>query len=154
MFFFSSAVGGDSGAWVIENARGRVCGHVLAWCARNRLAYICPMQVLLEDIKRTLGARKIYLPGSEEEEQQRRRQSQSQVIVGQSPTKSEMELGRGGGVGVGGRKNGFELPDIMSLDLSGKGEPEKENIPVLRSRLQDSPSRLEFLGGRTGQMAR
>jgi len=42
----------------------------------------------------------------------------------------------------------------MSLDLTGKGEPEKENIPVLGGRLQDSPSRLEFLGGRTGQMAR
>lgn len=135
-------VGGDSGAWVIENSRGRVCGHVLAWCARNRLAYICPMEVLLEDIKHTLGARKIYLPGSEEE--------QNQIIMGQSPTKPELELD----CKVPRRKNGFELPDIMSLDLTGKGEPEKENIPVLGSRLQGSPSRLEFLGGRTGQMAR
>ena len=100
------------------------------------------MEVLLEDIKRTLGAQKIYLPGSEEE--------QNQIIMGQPPTKPELELD----CKVPRRKNGFELPDIMSLDLTGKGEPEKENIPVLGSRLQDSPSRLEFLGGRTGQMAR
>ncbi|KAH7113305.1 hypothetical protein B0J11DRAFT_572774 [Dendryphion nanum] len=60
-------VGGDSGAWVIQNNTHRVIGHVLAWCERNRIAYICPMQVLLEDIKRTLGAKRIYLPGSVEQ---------------------------------------------------------------------------------------
>ncbi|KAK7511725.1 uncharacterized protein IWZ02DRAFT_93454 [Phyllosticta citriasiana] len=58
-------VGGDSGAWVIDNEHGRVCGHVLAWCGRSRVAYICPMEVLLEDIKRTLGAKQICLPGQE-----------------------------------------------------------------------------------------
>ncbi|KAJ4315819.1 hypothetical protein N0V94_005771 [Neodidymelliopsis sp. IMI 364377] len=60
-------VGGDSGAWVIQNNSHRVVGHVLAWCQRNHIAYICPMEVLLEDIKRTLGAKRIYLPGSDEQ---------------------------------------------------------------------------------------
>jgi hypothetical protein len=60
-------VGGDSGAWVIDNDQGRVCGHVLAWCERNAIAYICPMEVMLEDIKRTLGAKRICLPGCEED---------------------------------------------------------------------------------------
>jgi hypothetical protein len=60
-------VGGDSGAWVIDNDQGRVCGHVLAWCERNAIAYICPMEIMLEDIKRTLGARRVCLPGGEEE---------------------------------------------------------------------------------------
>ncbi|KAJ9666187.1 hypothetical protein H2201_003621 [Coniosporium apollinis] len=61
-------VGGDSGAWVIDNEHGRVCGHVLAWCNKNAVAYICPMEVLMEDIKRTLEAQKVSLPGADEEE--------------------------------------------------------------------------------------
>jgi hypothetical protein len=64
---FPSTVGGDSGAWVIDNLQGRVCGHVLAWCEKNRIAYICPMEILIEDMKRTLGAQRIYLPGGEED---------------------------------------------------------------------------------------
>lgn len=62
-------VGGDSGAWVVQNGRHKVVGHVLAWCQKNSIAYICPMEVLLEDIKRTLGAKRIYLPGSAEQTQ-------------------------------------------------------------------------------------
>ncbi|EMD63458.1 hypothetical protein GGP41_005886 [Bipolaris sorokiniana] len=60
-------VGGDSGAWVVQNGKHKVVGHVLAFCHKNRIAYICPMEVLLEDIKRTLGAKRIYLPGSMEQ---------------------------------------------------------------------------------------
>jgi hypothetical protein len=56
-------VGGDSGAWVISNDDGRVCGHVLAWCSRNRWAYIIPMEVTVADIEATLGA-SVRLPGS------------------------------------------------------------------------------------------
>jgi hypothetical protein len=56
-------VPGDSGAWVFDKTTGRVCGHVLAWSEQSRTAYISPMQVLLEDIARTLGARKVILPG-------------------------------------------------------------------------------------------
>jgi hypothetical protein len=62
-------IGGDSGAWVIDNERGRVCGHVLAWCERNSIAYICPAEVLLDDMKRTLGAARICLPGSSVDEE-------------------------------------------------------------------------------------
>lgn len=57
-------VGGDAGAWVIQNGTGLVCGVVLAWCHRDHIAYIMPMEVILEDIKRTLGATAVYLPGS------------------------------------------------------------------------------------------
>lgn len=58
------AVGGDSGAWVMDNASGRVCAHVLAWSARNSIAYIAPMEVLLNDMAHTLGA-KVALPDSQ-----------------------------------------------------------------------------------------
>ncbi|KAL0258117.1 hypothetical protein SLS55_007289 [Diplodia seriata] len=83
-------VGGDSGAWVIDNEHGRICGHVLAWCDRNHVAYICPMQVLLEDIKRTLGAERVLLPGQQEEDAESIR----------SPV-----------------KGGFDLPDIKQLSI-------------------------------------
>ncbi|KAK4542503.1 hypothetical protein LTR36_006755 [Oleoguttula mirabilis] len=53
-------VGGDSGAWVISNDDGKVCGHVLA--SKKGRTFICPMDLLLEDIKQTLGARQVALP--------------------------------------------------------------------------------------------
>lgn len=39
---------------MIDNASNRVCAHVLAFSERNNTAYIAPMDVLLEDISRTL----------------------------------------------------------------------------------------------------
>ncbi|TPX10409.1 uncharacterized protein E0L32_008628 [Thyridium curvatum] len=56
---------GDSGAWLVERANGRLCGHVLAWSERKKVAYICPMDVLLLDIAETLGAAEVRLPGGE-----------------------------------------------------------------------------------------
>ena len=57
---------GDSGAWVVDNKDGRACGHVLAWSSKKRVAYICPMDVLVRDIGETLNATSISLPGGEE----------------------------------------------------------------------------------------
>lgn len=48
-------VGGDSGAWVIDNASGGVCGHVTAYSETMEYATIAPMEVLLHDIEQTLG---------------------------------------------------------------------------------------------------
>ncbi|KAI4181240.1 MAG: hypothetical protein L6R41_006737 [Letrouitia leprolyta] len=57
-------MGGDSGAWVIDNATGGVCAHVLAWSERNNTAYVAPMEVLFEDMAQTLGA-DVTLPEQE-----------------------------------------------------------------------------------------
>lgn len=56
---------GDSGAWVVGSDGGELCGHVLAWSQRKRVAYICPMDVLLLDIAQTLDALEVRLPGGE-----------------------------------------------------------------------------------------
>lgn len=56
---------GDSGAWIVSRSGGELCGHVLAWSQRKRVAYICPMDVLLLDIAQTLDAREIRLPDGE-----------------------------------------------------------------------------------------
>ena len=77
---FIFIVGGDSGAWVIDNKDGRVCGHVLAWCERNAMAYICPMDVLLEDMKHTLKAKRVCLPGSVEDQTDRSMTEVSQSL--------------------------------------------------------------------------
>lgn len=61
----SFGIGGDSGAWVVSNDDGKVCGHVLA--SRKGRTYICPMDLLLEDIKATLGAESVALPAPEEQ---------------------------------------------------------------------------------------
>ena len=58
-------MGGDSGAWVIDNATGGVCAHVLAWSERNHTAYVAPMEVLFEDMAQTLGA-DVSLPEQEQ----------------------------------------------------------------------------------------
>ncbi|EMC94187.1 hypothetical protein BAUCODRAFT_26369 [Baudoinia panamericana UAMH 10762] len=55
-------VGGDSGAWVVGNDDGKVCGHVVA--SRRGRTYICPMELLLKDIKETLKASSVALPGA------------------------------------------------------------------------------------------
>ena len=49
-------VGGDSGAWVIDNATGGVCGHVTAYSQFWEYATIAPMEVMLHDMEEILGA--------------------------------------------------------------------------------------------------
>ncbi|KAM0073127.1 hypothetical protein ACKRZS_013988 [Fusarium odoratissimum] len=56
---------GDSGAWIVSRDEGQLCGHVLAWSQRKRVAYICPMDVLLWDIAETLEAHEVKLPGGQ-----------------------------------------------------------------------------------------
>ncbi|KAL8706111.1 MAG: hypothetical protein Q9201_000813 [Fulgogasparrea decipioides] len=57
-------MGGDSGAWAIDNATGGVCAHVLAWSERCNTAYVAPMEVLFEDMARTLRV-DVTLPGQQ-----------------------------------------------------------------------------------------
>ncbi|KAF2464351.1 uncharacterized protein BDR25DRAFT_272081 [Lindgomyces ingoldianus] len=144
-------VGGDSGAWVIQNNSHRVCGHVLAWCERNNLAYICPMEVLLEDIKRTIGAKRISLPGSTEEALHFPSRSNGKGIADQEFKVEEIEVGVEG-LGIvdsavdmtrpsAGARPYRELPLLVT-----SGESDKENLPVLRSRV------LRMKEGRSGQL--
>lgn len=56
---------GDSGAWIVERKNGQVCGHVLAFSQRKKVAYICPMDVLLLDIAEALEATEVKLPGGQ-----------------------------------------------------------------------------------------
>ena len=58
-------VGGDSGAWVIDNATGGVCGHVTAYSEFWEYATIAPMEVLLHDMEDMLGA-SVSLPDSDD----------------------------------------------------------------------------------------
>lgn len=55
--------GGDSGAWVFDDETGAVCGHVLAYSEASGVAYIAPMDIMLQDMERVLG-RKVTLPSS------------------------------------------------------------------------------------------
>ena len=43
-----------------------MCGHVLAYSENKGVAYICPMDMMFDDIKRTLGADSIGLPSNNE----------------------------------------------------------------------------------------
>ncbi|KAH6643753.1 hypothetical protein C7974DRAFT_4693 [Boeremia exigua] len=141
-------VGGDSGAWVIQNNSHRVVGHVLAWCQRNHIAYICPMEVLLEDIKRTLGAKRIYLPGSDEQRAFVRQQQQGQKkairdcsAIGQLESAVQ-------GLGIvdshdsavdmrsafGSSSSARRRLDLSPLNTSSSSESDKENRLVLKGK--------------------
>jgi hypothetical protein len=145
-------VGGDSGAWVVQNGTHRVIGHVLAWCERNHIAYICPMDVLLDDMKRTLGAKRVYLPGSAEEARYLSRMNGKHIVQKEDSKIEELEIAvEGLGIvdsavdmtqAVGGaRRSRLELPPINT-----SGESDKENLPVLRSRM------IKVKEGRGGQL--
>jgi hypothetical protein len=157
-------VGGDSGAWVIQNGSHRVVGHVLAWCERNHIAYICPMEVLLEDIKRTLGANRIYLPGSSEEAKyigQRSRRSRN-MIGNEDSLVNELELAvEGLGIMDSGvdrtqapaaRRSRVELPHLTT-----SGDADKD-LGLLRSRVitvkEGRGGQLEMVGAHSPILAR
>lgn len=146
-------VGGDSGAWVIQNNSHRVVGHVLAWCQRNHIAYICPMEVLLEDIKRTLGAKRIYLPGSAEQRAFIRQQQQGhKKALRASSAIGDLESAvQGLGIvdshdsavdmraaiseGESSKRSRSDLsPSPLHTSSSGSSESDKENCRVLKGK--------------------
>lgn len=116
------------------------------------------MEVLLEDIKRTLGAKRIYLPGSAEEAKYLARTNGKHINHKEESKVEELELGIEG-LGIvdsaldmrramsaspsarGGRGGRLELPPIQT-----SGESDKENLGVLRSR------RIKVKEGRGGQL--
>ena len=57
----SNIVPGDSGAWIYDPVHRQLCGHVLAWADKSKTAYIAPMEVLFDDIRRTLNADRVTL---------------------------------------------------------------------------------------------
>jgi hypothetical protein len=63
------AVPGDSGAWIYNSSTLQLCGHVLAWSDKRKTAYIAPMEVLFDDIKKTLDAEDVSLPNPAEHAQ-------------------------------------------------------------------------------------
>ena len=92
-------VGGDSGAWVFSNDDGRVCGHVVA--SRRGRTYICPMDLLLEDIKTTLDATEVSLPivtGVEDEE---RTDEETEQALREAVKSLNLQESESGGVAVG-----------------------------------------------------
>jgi hypothetical protein len=145
-------VGGDSGAWVIQNDTHRVIGHVLAWCERNHITYICPMEVLLEDIKRTLGAKRIYLPGSAEEAKNMARLSKHRIKHEKEDSKIEGVKVAFEGLGIVDptvERVGMGVPARSRLGLpplQTSGDSDKENMSVLRSRV------IKVKEGRGGQL--
>lgn len=139
-------VGGDSGAWIVQNGTHQVVGHVLAWCQRNHIAYLCPMEVLLEDIKRTLGATRIYLPGSAEQNKWKAKRVASVGV-------EELEE-RVNGLGI--HDSAVDMRSTLSTappsssspgvwmrnaarinfpPMGSGGESDKENLPALRSSI-------------------
>lgn len=164
---------------MIDNERGRVCGHVLAWCEKNKIAYICPMEVLLEDMKRTLGAKRILLPGAEEERPQSlgflptaaaaAAAAADTVDVGaitrqagalrlspagmkaKSTKREEMEMTMAGsGLDKENEKLSFDLPAIREIRLGGEGD---EVPPSGAHRSLGSPVGLGGFGQGGRQLA-
>jgi hypothetical protein len=110
------------------------------------------MDVLLDDMKRTLGAKRVYLPGSAEEARYLSRMNGKHIVQKEDSKIEELEIAvEGLGIvdsavdmtqAVGGaRRSRLELPPINT-----SGESDKENLPVLRSRM------IKVKEGRGGQL--
>lgn len=110
---------GDSGAWVVDRATGQVCGHVLAFSQRKKVAYICPMDVLLLDIAETLEASEVKLPGGE-------------PVIGHLGGDEEMSC-----------QEGEILDESLSLD-----ECDMESSEPLRSSMAAAAKRRSLLKGK------
>lgn len=121
---------GDSGAWIVERGRGRVCGHVLAWSDRKRMAYICPMDVLLKDISETLEA-DVRLPGGEAVE-----------VQGEAVSASKRAMARGEGLSA------FDYAADADVDQSARlAGDEQGHARAQRGKTQfDIASRMELMG--------
>ncbi|KAF2745140.1 hypothetical protein M011DRAFT_469851 [Sporormia fimetaria CBS 119925] len=147
----SFGTGGDSGAWVIQNGTHRVIGHVLAFCERNRITYICPMEVILDDIKRTLGARNVYLPGSVEHIQHMAVRQGHRITLHEENGMQHLEaavegLGivdasEGSQQRAPARRSRMQLPPIRT-----NAEADKKSMPMLRSAV----IKVEEKGGQLG----
>ena len=81
-------VGGDSGAWVIDNATGGVCGHVTAYSDFGQYATIAPMEVMLHDMEQTLGAI-VALPPTHDDTTVTPAMSSKHQIVANEPQMTE-----------------------------------------------------------------
>ncbi|KAK4163913.1 hypothetical protein QBC43DRAFT_289476 [Cladorrhinum sp. PSN259] len=136
---------GDSGAWVIDRDQGRVCGHILAFSQRKRVAYICPMDVMILDIAEALEANEIRLPGGEivylREGTMRGGELRFEGI-GRSLTQrsriSECSTGTGfqGSEGEAGDDENDEPPTLMSRFGSHKRRSQRSSVatPTVRDR--------------------
>lgn len=67
-------MGGDGGAWVIDHQTGRVCGVALAWNVRQEGCYIVSLEIILEDIKKTLDAKDVCISDKERVKEYYRKQ--------------------------------------------------------------------------------
>ena len=97
-------VPGDSGAWIYDPQSGELCGHVLAYSSKMKQAYIAPMSVIFEDIRRKLGAGVVGLPGGVEVSEASRR---TVTFVDQGV--------RGGNIGVGNVKR--ERVEVVGREM-------------------------------------
>lgn len=105
-------VGGDSGAWVIDNATGAVCAHVTAYSETMKYATIAPMEVLFHDMEQILGT-SIALPDDE--------QAPFQTFKQQMLPPS--------GVCVGRERGGWcRIPSLDASDYGSGSEPETQSL--------------------------
>ncbi|KAL8905132.1 MAG: hypothetical protein Q9207_002833 [Kuettlingeria erythrocarpa] len=115
-------IGGDSGAWVIDNDTGEACAHVLAWWAG--LAYVAPIEVLFEDMARTLSA-DVALPGPKQ------------------PNTAESEASTGSGGDTPCRSNDPMQPiaeeEVMSIHRSQGQAENAATAPTLSREPNSSP---------------
>ena len=58
-------VAGDSGAWIIDNETGGLCGHVSSYSDSQQYGVLAPMEAQLQDMEETLSV-KVALPTGEE----------------------------------------------------------------------------------------
>ena len=119
-----------------------MCGHVLAWGNKSKTAYIAPMEVLFEDIKNTLGAERVCLPGASDAIEAEDSNSAKRAAM-QMDASREVELA------LGDMKLGRE--PTLNEGSQKKPRPKREkDIPnsyqLAAQRLESTHSRASVVG--------
>ncbi|EFX03326.1 het-s domain containing protein [Grosmannia clavigera kw1407] len=127
---------GDSGAWIVEREHGRLCGHVLAWSERKKVAYLCPMDVMLLDIAETLEAGEVRLPGGD---------AVVKIMDGEARKKKEAWRGLGKGTEPDGEEG--DLGKDKGEEEEDEGYHDEHNAAESGAGTSFGPTVEKFEGG-------
>ena len=134
-------VGGDSGAWIIDNESGGLCGHVSSYSESQQYGVLAPMEAQLHDMEETLCA-KVALPVGEKDSFQSFRQ---QILEENKPKPVGLRGGCRRSTVGSDYGSGSESEGEQSIGSSSPPEsPEMATSPPPSSRKTSVPGTLSL----------
>ena len=132
-------VGGDSGAWIIDNETGGLCGHVSSFSESQQYGVLAPMEAQLHDMEETLCA-KVALPaGGQDSYHSFREQILEENTAGHHPALRKFSTG------FSLRSGDCEPDETQSRDDSSPpNSPEVATSPPPSSQQASTPGTMSL----------